>query len=124
MWSKKKKSSLMMLFIPRSKTQTSDLVRSSKILSLQNFLWDLVTRFENIVCAEFFQDFTDSDYKMSAKILQDLNTEKRIWTNQMILDRSYQIIQDSHKKEKYTITYFRSCLFLFDRLCPYVFCLL
>jgi hypothetical protein len=43
--------------VPRSKNQTSDCTRSYKILLVQDFLYDHITRSNNIVCVSFFKDF-------------------------------------------------------------------
>jgi hypothetical protein len=44
-------------YSPRSKNQTSDRTRSYKILHMQDFSYDPVTRSDNIVSVHFFQDF-------------------------------------------------------------------
>jgi hypothetical protein len=48
---------LDLLAQPRSKKQTSDLIRSDKILHIQDISYDRVTRSDNIVSVQFFEDF-------------------------------------------------------------------
>ena len=51
----------------------------------------------------FFKISSDSDHKMSAKILQDLKIKKSRSIRYMFLVRSSQIIEDSFKKKHITV---------------------
>jgi len=66
---------------PRSKKQTSDRTRSDKMLRIQDFLYDLDIRSDNIVCVGFLKDFIRFRLKDPSKILQDSKSKKRLITD-------------------------------------------